>query len=474
MDIRVTILFISLLYSLVSTCHNHEEESVFLGETDAINESNDVISPIVKDGTHRHSNCGVVFYDGGAPINHPKTQHQELNDSSETCKTRFVSLSTQQDAIVHVLFRRFTHQLFLAFIIAFITTMFKSTHYFRHFFITLLTISLIISVNPTTPPTQYPTMEPTNAPTTEPTNEPTMEPTILCPEAKYHHTMSFSSTNNENDFLCGGESLLSANCRVLLTMKSSGDLVMYSVSDQNLSDLTVGWATNTRIHNNSGEGVVKLILRNGGLKVLEYVYPNVPSFAPIILWDSKDTLAHTKGLRKMKDLTLVLSDKGCLLLHPYGKTMDIHTALWFVCGWFDHDTWGESDDMETVFTTEWILKDTQGNEGETDSANNDEWVLWTTVIVIVSATVIFLCIRTFFYHDYKWIKSPKGRNSSDESEIEMDEAERINTQKLDEWFVSTTCQGGEREVSLDEIELEVLQQIKNSNVTGTLQLTGEF
>eukprot|EP01083_Nonionella_stella_P283071 963394_1 len=134
---------------------------------------------------------------------------------------------------------------------------------------------------PSTGPSVYPSIDPSQSPSVHPSSTPSAIPTapsiaptvkVPCQDAKYEGIMSPS------DFLWGGESLISVNCKYLLTMRKNGDLMM-CINETHSNKWSVGWDTGTFIHNYSGESVPKLILADGGMQIMEYMYRNVPSLS---------------------------------------------------------------------------------------------------------------------------------------------------------------------------------------------------
>ena len=124
-----------------------------------------------------------------------------------------------------------------------------------------------------------------------------------------------SDSINRNDILWGGESLVSNNCRFLLTLERNGNLVLnglvgrfidpfgkdafgryiydipFETEREKATKLNYdrwynGWETNTIKANNSAESVVSLVFRKNGLAIEEHPYKNMPGFEPIPLWSS--------------------------------------------------------------------------------------------------------------------------------------------------------------------------------------------
>eukprot|EP01084_Bolivina_argentea_P077417 140423_1 len=160
-----------------------------------------------------------------------------------------------------------------------------------------------------------------------------------------------------NDILLSGESLVSVNCRFILTMKENGNLVLNGlvgryidpygkdddgnfIYDENKMRMYIGWETNTTIDDNSDESISVAQLQYGALMVQEHEFYGVPQFEPIELWKSDNEYAVDEN-----ELILQLSDNGCLTLHKYyGSTnIDHLTPIWVVCAQLEKDRNGNNN-----------------------------------------------------------------------------------------------------------------------------------
>eukprot|EP01083_Nonionella_stella_P172893 594700_1 len=247
------------------------------------------------------------------------------------------------------------------------------------------------TLDPTADPTHDPTTEPTINPTTNPTKYPTLHPSVaptpICHSAKYKGTMISSPKQNINDFLWGGDSLVSRNCKFLLTMKKNGNLTMYGLlgAKHNMGDWKKVWSTNTRIYNYSQESVPQLLLMDGALRVMEHAYKNVPGIEPIQLWNSKDT---SNVQSNTDNLILTLSDTACLILNGSDPQTNKRGALWMVCPFED----------TMIRTTEIMVYTTDEGDLYTSEKQNkhvQQWIIMSLVILISTALVAMMILYIF-------------------------------------------------------------------------------
>eukprot|EP01084_Bolivina_argentea_P286510 491500_1 len=280
--------------------------------------------------------------------------------------------------------------------------------------------TLAPSIMPTNAPSLIPSVPPSFAPTLIPTFSPTSSPTPKCHNAKYQGEMIQSNQWNTNDALYGGESLVSPNCRFLLTMEQNGNLILRGLvgkyhdpfekdekgdytNKQIQMTLYVGWETNTTIENFSGEATSRMMLKGGAIIVEELQYLNVPSYEPIELWKSnKDT--------KQNELMLELIDDGCLELYRYygiRNTYAVSTPLWSVCA--DLSSGNNNNIVDASLTTTTISNITTltMNEGAEHELQNDTnknktqlFVIWNAIISILLTAIVlgflYFCVKRIY------------------------------------------------------------------------------
>eukprot|EP01083_Nonionella_stella_P136431 415170_1 len=266
--------------------------------------------------------------------------------------------------------------------------------------------------------------------------------------------MSYSLRTGRDDVLCGGESLVSANCRFLLTMKKNGNLMIFGTFNKTDEDASyewvVGWSTGTKMYDYSGESVPKLMLRDGRVQVMEYMYHNVPVFEPRSLWNS------SKDIANINELTLTLSDTACL-------TLNGNTVLWKVCATFDAATNNVSnisdvsttlmasttDFPERLITSARSLQDDKDVQSK-NIISDDIWFIltWIMLSILVGMAAMFIikkyCANCECDCDCcpVWTTMPPPMNY--ESSISMAEAHErdgMTTQCMNQWMYDTATGG---------------------------------
>jgi len=275
------------------------------------------------------------------------------------------------------------------------------------------------SADPTIEPTPRPTAEPTavtgepsfaptNAPSKAPTNAPTASPsaapTPICHGASYKESMS-----SWGDSLWAGESLVSSNCQYLLTMESSGNLVMYGLADEyndpcldgaaegcrrrRLTDneWLFGWNTGTELASN--RSVAEFTVESDGtLSIWEYPDADELHLASVILIWSVSTGVTQQVSRS---LLLTLSDEGCLELGGEGS--------WSLCSTYSSNPNGYNVSGSAVDT---IYPDAMNTDDE-DSA--DRWPWWPVVALLLF--LFFLCCICICWR--KWHSASKDDDEED-------------------------------------------------------------
>lgn len=275
------------------------------------------------------------------------------------------------------------------------------------------------SADPTIEPTPRPTAEPTavtgepsfaptNAPSKAPTNAPTASPsaapTPICHGASYKESMS-----SWGDSLWAGESLVSSNCQYLLTMESSGNLVMYGLADEyndpcldgaaegcrrrRLTDneWLFGWNTGTELASN--RSVAEFTVESDGtLSIWEYPVADELHLASVILIWSVSTGVTQQVSRS---LLLTLSDEGCLELGGEGS--------WSLCSTYSSNPNGYNVSGSAVDT---IYPDAMNTDDE-DSA--DRWPWWPVVALLLF--LFFLCCICICWR--KWHSASKDDDEED-------------------------------------------------------------
>ncbi len=205
--------------------------------------------------------------------------------------------------------------------------------------------------------------------------DPTSDPTApgICRDAKFQGSMGCDDVNDggaECDALYGGESLVSSNCRYLLTMEQSGNLVLYEVSGSRrrlLQSLTSGWSTDTAVAAGEPEFT---FFRNGiesGLVILE---SDGDALWTVTTASSGDGLVLSLG----DDATLDLAD---------GEA----TALWTVSGSFGRDIAVDSDsDSDADSAANAGDAANTGTAGTVDDHHTKQWWFW--MMLFLSITII--------------------------------------------------------------------------------------
>ena len=290
-----------------------------------------------------------------------------------------------------------------------------------------------------------------------------------------------SCDNAKCDTLWAGESLVSENCRYLFVMEPNGNLAMYGNPDIYEDPCTDGanegcrrrrlqniWYfgcnSNTSIYNYSGQSVPKFTLETDGtLSIWEYIYRNVPSIPPLLLWSINTGITGN-------NLEFGLSNSGCLSLNKVnGDSEDPNVPKWELCSTFDSvpnhftisgsavDTLlgsiSTSTTMTQIIATETSLEST-GSIGM-DSAKldvvstNSRWTLIVLsgilVLMLCIIIVICVCIRKRCQGEDKWISSDEimkeameqkvAAADSGEFEVEMEgiEGDLQTSQQLEQW-----------------------------------------
>eukprot|EP01083_Nonionella_stella_P037912 103266_1 len=291
-----------------------------------------------------------------------------------------------------------------------------------------------------------PSYAPSRSPTAAPSLAPSHAPTNTCNDAKYGGTMSYSNRNDQDDVLRGAESLVSVNCRFLLTMEKNGNLIMYGSSNQTDDEWVIGWSTHTQIKDYSGESVPEMIFRNGRIQVLEYMYESAPSFIPEVLWNS------SKAIPNIDELTLTLTDTACLILNG-------NTVLWKVCATFDAGTTNVSNisDLSTTLmasTTDFaerLITSTRSlweDKNMMRKNNENIWFILTMIMlsIVVGIAVMFIIKKYCANCDCDccpvWNTMPPPMDY--ESSVNLTESReryQMTTDYLNQWMYDTARDG---------------------------------
>lgn len=207
--------------------------------------------------------------------------------------------------------------------------------------------------------------------------------------------------------------MVSDDCSFLLLMEHNGDLRMYGMeSRRRLVDVwPFLWNTNTSIFNYSGESVPKFQVDvDGTLSVWEFVYKNVPSITPYLLWSTATNITGN-------DVVLTLSDSGCLSLS--GDTDDME---WELCPTFEEQT--DSDTETSTTTSHPIVTDSVVTEDavvlEEDGGLMSNWWAWILLLISVALVIwMGICVKRCYFDA---IELEKGWTHSDD--IIAEEARR--------------------------------------------------
>ena len=246
------------------------------------------------------------------------------------------------------------------------------------------------STAPTLQPTSEPTIEPSQNPTTKPSKSPSPAPTIgICRNATYEGNMRKSVLNDIDQILIGGQSLVSDNCKFLLTMKNNGNLILQQV----FPSVIFGWSTNTTVYNFSVKpSTPALILSDGHMIVNEYRVFGASSIPHIELWRSPDNDIYLDE-SELKELYLILTDDGCLYLRIY-NSLPADDALWSMCPSYGiTTTMTTSTSINTTLTEEIITEKMVSTK--TASEASIPWWVWFIMIVflLLSFAVFYTCRR---------------------------------------------------------------------------------
>ena len=205
--------------------------------------------------------------------------------------------------------------------------------------------------------------------------------------------MTISRRKKLDEYLWGGESLVSPNCRFMLLMQENGNLVFdailgvyqdpYAKGGGRLGEMKWynGWSTDTKISNTSSYAVAKLMFEQKKLKVVEYHYKNVPSIPFIELW-SIEVDAH--------EVILSVTNDGCLVLHKFDigmaqeVVMSIGDSLWSICPKFNVDS-ALSTSQPTVEVTSFTMTDVG-----IENIREKKRISWWTWLLITMSSFVFL------------------------------------------------------------------------------------
>eukprot|EP01083_Nonionella_stella_P261522 890386_1 len=286
--------------------------------------------------------------------------------------------------------------------------------------------------NPTNNPTIGPTVEtnapsshpttgnPTRYPTFSPTPSPTHKPTF-CYEAKYQDSMT------NGDYLWTNERLVSSNCRCQLTIDLRGNLILFGKANKLDTEFTNGWMTGTKVSDLSGgASVARLEVTDTGLLLNEYLYKNVPSLTPILLWSVESESEY---------LILYLDRKCCLALTD--KQSGLEHLIWSVCaegilttsspeetGWNESSPYAEGDD--------------EANTKHDEMNESDPWWVWLLLVIVIlmviGAFIVWRRVREFEQTEEGWTKPPTTNTGSRRMTKGRLQTEVQMTQKITAWM----------------------------------------
>ena len=228
---------------------------------------------------------------------------------------------------------------------------------------------------------------------------------------------------NRNDVLYGEESLVSPNCRFVLTMERNGNLILRGLvgkyedpfekdafgrytNNKNEMIFYQGWESNSTVRNLSELATSRLLLKDGTLIVQELQYPNVPSFGPINVWNSNEINTG------QNELIFKLTNEGCLELAKYYDSYARSTPLWSVCAKLSRGIYDiQNSETPLITTTKTITTlfgttdNNGGNSGDRFESENgiidtQFLVRWNTIISIALGLLILLflyfCIKQIY------------------------------------------------------------------------------
>jgi len=161
-----------------------------------------------------------------------------------------------------------------------------------------------------------------------------------------------------------------------------------------LGEFETMWESGTQINDFSGESVAKLrIWANGSLVLLEYIYRNVPSIAPIFLWQSGNA---TSTDRAVGEVSLQLGNGGCLQIIDDNNAPEPGEVRWYQCTYQQM-----SAPSPAVFTDFDSMTSTKAKRSDEQSADSVEvitdWlrpllnILMVFLLFLVVAVIVCLC-----------------------------------------------------------------------------------
>ena len=238
--------------------------------------------------------------------------------------------------------------------------------------------------------------------------------------------MVSSIKQNRNDFLWGGESFVSDNCRYLLTMRKDGNLVLEGITERYIYPGTRrllanytwynGWQTNTKIFNYSGKSIPKLILKNGAFYIIEYMFKGWEG-KTIELWSNAGNISSDTD-----EMTLSITNIACLSLRDdnlFEMGVD-DPIIWNKCSTL---LLPDSSDEDSTTTTEQNVVDSSSSSTEEEDEQEQnvvaedgvdtETLWWVWLLVVLLILILFgICFgikkHYFGINRQKWISSTKN------------------------------------------------------------------
>merc|ERR1712087_549392 len=152
------------------------------------------------------------------------------------------------------------------------------------------------------------------------------------------------------------------------------------------------WNSNTSISNYSGESVPKFTI-GSELSVWEYMYKNVPSIPPKLLWSTSINMTGD-------DIEFQLSDMGCMSLSD-GDTN------WELCTSFTTST-SATIIEDTVDVLAEAVED-QSDDGTTILGLSLVWFIFCGLLVLCAVLLVLRCFVTCrlecMFRDSDWVGS---------------------------------------------------------------------